>query len=53
MRWSIIAQSKFADKTMIKIMMTVIDLCFVYSVFVMAVFLRNEFLQVIKRVEGL
>ncbi len=45
--------SKFANKTMIKIVMTVIDFSFVYGIFVMAVFFRNKFLQVMKRVKGL
>ncbi len=51
--WGIVAQSKFANKTVVKIVMTVSDFGFVYSIFVMAVFLRNEFFQMVERVKGL
>jgi len=51
MYWSIMTQSKLTNKTMVKIMMTVTNFGFVYSIVMMTVFLRNKFFQMMKRVE--
>ena len=42
--WRIVAKGEFTDKTMVKIMVAVVDFGFVDGVFMVAVFLSNELL---------